>query len=85
MTLNALTLIHVALRQIAIDAGFAVVCGLLVSNPPSLRRGAVPCHIGCNRRDWVLFPVSRFHARAQAVGFLPIDPYADGRSRTLSP
>jgi len=34
MILNALTLIHVALNLIAMGAGFTVVRGLLVSNPP---------------------------------------------------
>jgi hypothetical protein len=71
MILNALTLFHVALSLIGIGAGFAVLRGLLVSNPPY--RGVTPflATTAATSVTGFFFPIHGF-TPAQAFGFLSL-------------
>ena len=71
MILNALTLFHVALSLLGIGAGFAVVRGLLVSNPPYRGITLFLATTGVTSASGFLFPIHGF-TPAQAVGVLSL-------------
>jgi hypothetical protein len=71
MMLNALTLFHVALSLVGIGAGFAVVRGLLVSNPPYRGVTLFLATTGATNVTGFFFPIHGF-TPAQAIGSLSL-------------
>jgi hypothetical protein len=71
MILNALTLFHVALSLVGIAAGFAVVRGLLVSDPPYRGVTLFLATTGATNATGFFFPIHGV-TPAQAVGVLSL-------------